>query len=406
MGLNGTEQMSGVDDDLLGIAMAGGAGYAVGKDGVMTMYNGTTWMQIASSLADDIFGIWLKDDIGLIGSEEGLVSVKSGDGGMSPFYKIIAQSGDSVEYHTSNLPFGTYIFYRMRGIHEKDTSAWSLARTMFTQASPELDRPKDATEDVQLATEFKWKKYDGASEYYFRIDDNPEYSSPSEFLMDSTSINYTMLKFGHQYYWSVRASHTKDISDWSASWWAQTTDEVILDEPENGEKDVSTCPAYFWDEIEGSKEYEIEVADNEDFNNAQQGVAETANYQCQTPMERKTTYYWRVRAVTAQDTSSWSATWSFTTEGYIGIDEIDDGAISIYPNPNNGQFNVNIHSDKQEFFVISVMDLTGKIIYSEEMKCHAGMNSKAINLETGAQGLYLISLRKGDAILTKKLFLE
>ncbi len=401
-----TEQVSGVSKDLLGISMSGVGGFAVGKSEKMVMYDGSNWQEITSSLADDIFAIWLVDDIGLIGSEEGAVSVKTGEGSQSPFHHVKNISPDSAQYQTANLPFGSYIFYRMRGIHNLDTSSWSLARTMLTYASPKLDKPKDTTPDQQLTTLFKWKRYEGASEYYFRIDDNPEFISPDQYLMDSLSTYYTMLKFGHKYYWQVRAAHAKDISDWSGAWWLSTTDSVELVSPENEEIDVPACPAYTWEPIEGSKEYEINVADNPSFTDAQSAVTELASYQCQNPMERKTVYYWRVRAVTAQDTSSWSEVWSFKTEGFIGINEISDGSINIYPNPNNGQFNVNINSSAQDFYIIKVTDLTGRLVFSEEIQCQVGMNTKTINLNNGNKGLYLISIQKGDAMITKKLFIE
>lgn len=401
-----TEQMTGVTRDLLGISMSGSGGYAVGKNGSMVMYDGSAWMEVTSSLADDIHGIHLVGDLGLIGGEDAYVSIKYGEASPSPFYQVIDIEYDSLQYQSANLPFGSFIFFRMRAIHSTDTSAWSLASTMQTYASPKLDRPKDTTPDQQLTTLFKWRRYEGASEYYFRIDDNPEFSSPSEFLMDSLSVNYTMLKFGHKYYWQVRASHVKDISDWSDPWWLSTIDHVELMSPDDGEIDVANCPAYSWEEIEGSKEYEIEVADNDAFMNSMSATSETPNYQCQNPMERNTIYYWRVRAITAQDSSSWSETWSFKTEGFIGIDEINESDISIYPNPNNGQFNVNISSGTQELYIIKVTDLTGRLVYSEEVQCQSGPNNKTINLNNNNKGLYLISIQKGDAMITKKLFVE
>ena len=227
-GSSWTEQPTGVTRDLLGIGMSGATGYAVGKNGSMVMYDDGAWMEITSSLADDIHTISLAGDFGVIAGEDGVVSLKQGDVSQTPFYKVISISGDSVEYHSRNQPFGAYIFFRMRGIHSKDTSDWSLTQTIYTIASPTLDRPKSETEDLPLYTLFRWKRYEGASEYYFDIDDNPDFTSPSEFLMDSLSVNYTMLKFGHKFYWRVKAAHAKDISDWSETWWCSTLDHIDL----------------------------------------------------------------------------------------------------------------------------------------------------------------------------------
>ncbi|MEJ2595360.1 MAG: T9SS type A sorting domain-containing protein [bacterium] len=401
-----TEQPTGVTRDLLGISMMGTGGYAVGENGTMVMYSSGSWTEITSSLADDIHTISLTGDMGVIAGEDGGVSLKRGDVQQSPFYKVHAISGDSLEYHSKNQPFGAYIFFRMRAIHSVDTSDWSLTNTIYTYSSPELDMPKDETADLSLKTLFRWKRYEGASEYYFDIDDNPDFTSPSEFLLDSLSINYTMLKFGHEFYWRVKAAHAKDISDWSEVWWCKTLDHVELVSPEDGGKDIPACPAYTWEAIEGSKEYEIEVADNPDFDEAMMATSESTTYQCQSPMERNTLYYWRVRAVTAQDTSSWSNTWSFTTEGYIGIEEIQEGSVKIYPNPNHGQFTVNFAGSVHGEYVIKVADLTGRVILSEIQISKPGENQVKINLGDCDRGIYLISIYQGESVLTRKLFID
>lgn len=66
--------------------------------------------------------------------------------------------------------------------------------------------------------------------------------------------------------------------------------------------------------------------------------------------------------------------------------------IEVYPNPNNGNFNVKIN-DKIDFENIIITDLTGNVIYKQNVK---GMLDKeiSIDLTNAKKGLYLLSTGK------------
>ncbi len=66
--------------------------------------------------------------------------------------------------------------------------------------------------------------------------------------------------------------------------------------------------------------------------------------------------------------------------------------IEVYPNPNNGSFNVKIN-DKIDFENIIITDLIGNVIYKQNVK---GMLDKeiSINLSNAKKGLYLLSTGK------------
>lgn len=405
---NGTEwneQTTGTNKDMFSISMTGMTGFAVGQSGTMISYDGE-WSVITSGVTDDLYGIWLKDDLGLSGGESGIVIDKSGQGFDSPFSKVYNVSKDSVGFELNNLPFGSKIYYRMRAMHTKDTSSWSSPRSMITYAAPALDRPKNDTEDLDLTNLFKWKEYEGAADYYYDISKDEEFTSPTSWIVDSLSINTKVFHFGHTYYWRVKAEHPGDISDWSDVWSFTTKSAVTLVNPDNDEADVASCPLYMWEEIVGASGYEIKIDSDPGFTNAVTEFITQPKYQCQIPMVKNTVYYWKVRAASTQDTSSWSETWSFKTEGYIGLEE-EFGAksVSIYPNPNQGVFTMNIFSLTQQEIDVAVTDLTGKVVHKELMYCSNGENSKEIKLENLQNGLYLVSIRKGNEVVTKKLFI-
>ena len=407
---NGTEwvnQPTGTTKNLFSISMTGETGFAVGKGGTMVVFEDGAWKVITSGVSETLNGIYVKGDLGLSGGEAGTVITKSGVGFDSPYNHVLDVSADSSEYELSYLPYGSKIYYRMRAMHSLDTSVWSEARTMVTYASPKLSKPKDTTSNVALLTLFKCKKYSGSTDYYFQIDDNEDFIHPYEVIVDSISTEYTMQKFGQKHYWRVKAAHPYDISDWSDVWWLSTTDSVKLNSPDDGMKDVQTCPLYVWDEMPGVNLFEIYIDTDPDFSNPVMNEVDEAFFQCQQPMPKKTVYYWKVRALTSADTSSWSEIWSFETEGYIGLEEeFSPDALTIYPNPNNGNFTLNINSLLQEKVTITVSDLAGKAVYTGEMVCRAGENRKEFRLDNQRKGLYLISIRRENAVITKKLFIR
>ena len=406
---NGTEwieQTTGTTKDLFGISMSGMTGFAVGQKGTMISYDGSEWSVVTSGVSEDLYGIWLKDDLGLSGGKTGTVIKKSGQGFDSPYNEVFNVSKDSSGFDLTNLPFGSKIYYRMRAMHTKDTSNWSSPRSMVTYAAPELDKPKDNSEDLDLTNLFKWKEYAGAVNYYYEISEDEEFTEPGSWIVDSLSINTKIFLFGKTYYWRVKADHPGDISDWSEVWNFTTKSTVVLENPENDETEIASCPLYKWEEIVGATGYEIKIDSVPEFTNPVSEFVSKPSYQCQTPMNKNTVYYWKVRAASTQDTSAWSETWSFKTEGYAGLEE-EFGAksVAVYPNPNQGVFSINIYSLTQQEIDLTITDLTGKVVYNELMLCNSGENSKEIRLENLQNGLYLVSVRKGNETVTKKLFI-
>ena len=89
---------------------------------------------------------------------------------------------------------------------------------------------------------------------------------------------------------------------------------LTLSSPSNGAGCQAISLTLSWTAITGVSNYQAQVATVSDFSTTflnQTGI--TAASQAVNSLANNTTYYWRVRATLNQDTSLWSATWSFTT---------------------------------------------------------------------------------------------
>lgn len=401
-----SDQISNVRKDLLSVCFSGGVGYAVGKNGRFVKYDGY-WSPLTLGIYDEMHSVFVSGDFGVIAGVSGAIIEKTEDGFNSPYLKTYQISPDSVKRQLHDLLFGTDYYYRMRGMHEADTSFWSGARKMTTYANTELSAPADGDEGTNLSINFEWDDYEGVTNYILEIDSNENFTLPRTF---GPVQNYQMvndLVFGTHYFWRVKAQHFADISDWSEVWSFTTTNTIILESPEDGATDVLMCPRYSWQKVEGANRYIVWVDTDENFSDPFVFISDSAYFQCQSALEKKTVYYWKVRGQAGATVSGWSDVWSFETEGADAIDEnMDKNNLMVYPNPNNGEFSVVINSQSSGTYQISVVDLVGKVLYQEEVVCRPGENIRKLNLGQLENGLYLIHLNKDGQSVTRKLFIE
>lgn len=67
--------------------------------------------------------------------------------------------------------------------------------------------------------------------------------------------------------------------------------------------------------------------------------------------------------------------------------------MGIYPNPSNGEFFVQVYSDKAiENASVVVFDMTGKVVYNKEFKSEGGSVEVGIRLEHLAKGAFIVRL--------------
>jgi hypothetical protein len=88
---------------------------------------------------------------------------------------------------------------------------------------------------------------------------------------------------------------------------------------------------------------------------------------------------------------------------FTGINEPQTGTISVYPNPNDGQFTVKISTLKQESFNISVVNNIGLKIMEIKDIVGNGNIERNIDLRQIPGGIYSIVIRNNESIVVKKI---
>ena len=85
--------------------------------------------------------------------------------------------------------------------------------------------------------------------------------------------------------------------------------------------------------------------------------------------------------------------------------EYDIQNFTIFPNPNNGSFNVKFDSNSGNQIKISVNDISGRQIFTKEYS-NSSVFDQNINLTNLAHGVYLVNVVDGAKHSTKKIIIE
>ena len=92
----------------------------------------------------------------------------------------------------------------------------------------------------------------------------------------------------------------------------------------------------------------------------------------------------------------------------VGIaDELAAGinSLSIYPNPNQGQFSLDLSLQNPESLVISVFDLRGRKVFEE--KTAKGLQfEKLIDIQDAGKGIYVLQVQNSKGFAIRKFVIE
>ncbi|MCF6172025.1 MAG: GEVED domain-containing protein [Bacteroidales bacterium] len=90
-----------------------------------------------------------------------------------------------------------------------------------------------------------------------------------------------------------------------------------------------------------------------------------------------------------------------------GVDELNRNMnLSVYPNPNNGEFSLQLNALQDETVDIFVLNELGAVIYSKENISVREALTLTINLQEHAQGIYSVVVRSEKGVINKKVVVK
>jgi hypothetical protein len=107
--------------------------------------------------------------------------------------------------------------------------------------------------------------------------------------------------------------------------------------------------------------------------------------------------------VTVTDANGCSASAEFVVQTVSLADLGLTDAISIYPNPSNGSSSLSMQLLEAQQVDLFIIDLQGKIQFSQSYTFNAGKNETLLDLTALADGVYFLQLENSNFKLTKRL---
>jgi hypothetical protein len=259
------------------------------------------------------------------------------DGGMERCLDPTYPLGPTFETVTKGLDEGA----KLVGLWRCENRLWSIdtAHIKLMSYTDSLNQPVTLTSPLDEAPgvgllvndtvrniSLDWETLEGADEYKWQLNYDTDFSSvPSDFegTNKASSVRLPILEPGTTYYWRVRATEPV-LSPWSekrsfTTSLGQAVTAPNLESPEAGASGVAVDPIFQWSAIAGADGYELVVSTETALDNPtilkSDAYALPANaWQCNISLNYNTTYYWKVRAISTDTYSAWSAVSAFTTE--------------------------------------------------------------------------------------------
>lgn len=80
--------------------------------------------------------------------------------------------------------------------------------------------------------------------------------------------------------------------------------------------------------------------------------------------------------------------------------------LSIYPNPNQGEFTLGFYLMKNEILKVEVTDAIGRVVYTEAIHVASGLHSFPLNLSNFSKGIYSLKISETEGSAVKRFVIE
>lgn len=222
-----------------------------------------------------------------------------------------------------NLIFGEVYYAKARPYHSKDTGEWTRTRPINILMFPITYYPFRNYTDIGIKDSIQYGTRWGIDEYQIQITEGSNYDTAlfldtivpqGESLTSQNFIKGLTFKYNTTYEWRIRGWHSEDTSVWSDSKKFTTVASPTLTRPFNSDflGDQAELDLQ-WESMGNGIRYQVMMDTTELFNSPLLIDTEVdTNALSQEDLLFRPLYYWKVRAMTADDTSEWSETWKFT----------------------------------------------------------------------------------------------
>jgi hypothetical protein len=109
--------------------------------------------------------------------------------------------------------------------------------------------------------------------------------------------------------------------------------------------------------------------------------------------------------LTVTDANGCTSTVTEYVDQPVGVNEVNIGMFSIHPNPNNGNFTVNLRGLYNEEYAFEIRNIIGQMVYAETFNGKA-VDYVDLNLSESNKGVYFLTISNSKGKRTEKLIIR
>ena len=286
-------------------------------------------------------------------------------------------------------------------------------------ATPMLASPGNGEPNQPSEVVFSWHYPNNGATYHLQV--STEQAMNTNLIVNETGLLdtfkvITTLNGQETYYWRLKAGNAGGSSQFSNIQSFSTGFPVApnLVYPLNNMRDVSPTPNFSWNAPQGAGSYRLQVARSLNFTPEwvlldSSGIADTTFTGIE--LESNSFHFWRVKAINALGSSSWSETFRFLTADDTDVEEESRMPTIFrlypnYPNPFNSETTIPFDLPKDCRVVLKIYNALGRRVATVlDQNLQQGHHKVQFSSSDLASGLYFIHLITDDRILKGKMIL-
>ncbi len=112
-------------------------------------------------------------------------------------------------------------------------------------------------------------------------------------------------------------------------------------------------------------------------------------------------------SVTVTDANGCTVTNTVVVNFTVGVPQVETGSdITVFPNPNSGEFDMTINSAENNDFTIELTNVLGQVVYSESLENFSGITTKHFDVTVYGKGVYVLSVQSKNQQMVRKVIVD
>lgn len=224
---------------------------------------------------------------------------------------------EGISIQINDLDNNKHYFWHVRAKNDDFVGDWSDIWTFRTGLrKPGLIYPLDNSFSIAREFELKWSVSEEVILSYLQISTDDTFK-PDKLLFDGVTDEIDKQKvtlfYDTKYFWRIKVKSQENESRWSDHWCFTTALEAPEQKAPIDGSIVNNIKAEFsWEEVENADKYYLQICLDSLANDIIEDSYCYTNKQT-VILNNDNEYYWRVKALNVNNTSTWSDMWKFKT---------------------------------------------------------------------------------------------